>query len=397
MTKQLIIFGTAIMTTLLALVLLWQFRMVVAYVLISFTLAAALRPLARRLLGHAFLVRLAWILLYLAALAGLAALLLLTLEAAASEIQQLARGLSVQDAWRLPLWLEGSAFEQALISRLPPASELLAAVTGDQGQLVLPAVLGFTQGLGGVVGAVLIILFLSIYWSLNQTHFERLWLSLLPSAERNRARGVWRTVEPDIGAYVRGEGIQGLLAGLLLGLGFWLLGSPYAALLAMIGALASLIPMVGVALAVLPVLVLGLLTSVQLSLTTTIYALVVLISLGLWVRPRLYSRRWDNPILTLVLLIALADAFGLVGIILAPPLSAVCQILWSRLVSHRAIPGAAFLMSDLKERQVRLRDSVGAMGGAPLPLVAGSLERLAHLMEKAEPLLRADLPSEPPP
>jgi len=396
-TKQLIIFGTAIMTTLLALVLLWQFRMVVAYVLISFTLAAALRPLARRLLGHAFLVRLAWILLYLAALAGLAALLLLTLEAAASEIQQLARGLSVQDAWRLPLWLEGSAFEQALISRLPPASELLAAVTGDQGQLVLPAVLGFTQGLGGVVGAVLIILFLSIYWSLNQTHFERLWLSLLPSAERNRARGVWRTVEPDIGAYVRGEGIQGLLAGLLLGLGFWLLGSPYAALLAMIGALASLIPMVGVALAVLPVLVLGLLTSVQLSLTTTIYALVVLISLGLWVRPRLYSRRWDNPILTLVLLIALADAFGLVGIILAPPLSAVCQILWSRLVSHRAIPGAAFLMSDLKERQVRLRDSVGAMGGAPLPLVAGSLERLAHLMEKAEPLLRADLPSEPPP
>ncbi len=385
------------MTTLLALVLLWQFRMVVAYVLISFTLAAALRPLARRLLGHAFLVRLAWILLYLAALAGLAALLLLTLEAAASEIQQLARGLSVQDAWRLPLWLEGSAFEQALISRLPPASELLAAVTGDQGQLVLPAVLGFTQGLGGVVGAVLIILFLSIYWSLNQTHFERLWLSLLPSAERNRARGVWRTVEPDIGAYVRGEGIQGLLAGLLLGLGFWLLGSPYAALLAMIGALASLIPMVGVALAVLPVLVLGLLTSVQLSLTTTIYALVVLISLGLWVRPRLYSRRWDNPILTLVLLIALADAFGLVGIILAPPLSAVCQILWSRLVSHRAIPGAAFLMSDLKERQVRLRDSVGAMGGAPLPLVTGSLERLAHLMEKAEPLLRADLPSEPPP
>ena len=37
-----------------------------------------------------------------------------------------------------------------------------------------------------------------------------------------------------------------------------------------------------------------------------------------------------------VLLIALADAFGFVGIIVAPPLSIVCQILWSRLVSHRA-------------------------------------------------------------
>jgi predicted PurR-regulated permease PerM len=396
-TKQLIIFGTAIMTTLLALVLLWQFRMVVAYVLISLTLAAALRPMARRLKGQAFVLRLAWILLYLVALASLAALLLLTIDAAVHESQQLARGLSVQDAWKLPLWLEGSAFEQALITRLTPPSQLLAAVIGDQGQLVLPAVLGFTQGLGSVVSAGLIILVLSIYWSINQIHFERLWLSLLPSAERNRARGVWRTAEPDIGAYVRGEAIQCLLVGLLFGLGFWVLGSPYPALLALIGALASLIPMVGVALAVLPVLILGLLTSVQLAMVTTIYALVVMIGLGLWIKPRLFNRRWDNPILTLVLLIALADAFGLVGIILAPPLSAVCQILWSRLVSHRAVSGAASLMSDLRERQVHLRDTVREMGDPALPLVTSSMDRLARLMEQAEPLLGEDLPANPSP
>ena len=35
MTKQIIRFGAAIMTTLLALVVLWQFRIVVVYVLIS--------------------------------------------------------------------------------------------------------------------------------------------------------------------------------------------------------------------------------------------------------------------------------------------------------------------------------------------------------------------------
>jgi hypothetical protein len=34
-TKQLVGFGTAVMTTLLALVVLWQFRMVVVYVLIT--------------------------------------------------------------------------------------------------------------------------------------------------------------------------------------------------------------------------------------------------------------------------------------------------------------------------------------------------------------------------
>jgi predicted PurR-regulated permease PerM len=381
------------MTTLLALVVLWQFRIVVVYVLISLTLAAALRPLGNRLVGRGFVVRAAWILLYLVVLSSFGFLLFLTGENAINEIQRLAHSVSVQDAWRLPIWLEGSSFQQALSVRLPPPSILFEAVTGDQGQLVLPAILGFTQGIGGVVSGVLVILFLSIYWSINQIHFERLWLSLLPSGQRKEARGIWRTVEPDIGAYIRGEVIQSILAGLLLGLGYWLLGSPYPALLALAGALACLIPVVGVALAVIPVLLVGLLTSVQLGLFTALYALAVLIALGVWVKPRLFNRRWDNPILTVVLLIAMADAFGLLGIIVAPPLSVICQILWSRLVSRRAVSGAAVQVSDLKERQELVWEAIRAMDEPPLALVTSSMERLTQLIEKAEPILQAGLPA----
>ena len=391
MTKQLVGFGTAVMTTLLALVVLWQFRIVVVYVLISLMLAATLRPLVNRLVGRGFVVRVAWYLLYLVALGSFGFLLFLTGKTAINEIQQLARTVSVQDTWRLPIWLEGSSFQQALVGRLPTPSKLFEAVTGSQGQLVLPAILGFTQGIGGVVSGVLVILFLSIYWSINQIHFERLWLSLLPSGQRKQARGIWRTVEPDIGAYIRGQVIQSLLAGLLLGLGYWLLGSPYPAFLALAGALACLIPVVGVVLVVIPVLLVGLLTSVQLSLFTVLYALVILSALGVWVKPRLFNRRWDNPILTVVLLLALADAFGLVGIIVAPPLSVVCQILWSRLVSHRAVLGAAAQVSDLKERQALVWAAIKAMDEPPLALVTSSMERLTHLIEKAEPILQAGL------
>jgi predicted PurR-regulated permease PerM len=268
MTKKLVGFGAAIMTTLLALMVLWQFRIVVVYVLISLALAAALRPLVKRLAGRRFMVRAAWILLYLVCLGSFGFLLFLTSEAAINEIQLFAQTVSVQDAWRLPVWLEGSSFQQALIARLPPPSKLFEAVTGNQGQLVLPAILGFTQGLGGVASAIVVILFMSLYWSINQIHFERLWLSLLPSGQRKQARGVWRTIEPDIGAYIRSEVVQSLLAGLILGLGYWLLGSPYPALLALIGALAWLIPVVGAPLAVILPLLMGLLTSVQLSLLT---------------------------------------------------------------------------------------------------------------------------------
>ncbi len=391
MTKQLVVFGTGVMTTLLALVVLWQFRIVVVYVLISLMLAAALRPLVNRLVGQGLIARVAWILLYLIALASLGFLLFQIGKTAISEIQQLSHTVSVQDEWKLPLWLEGSSFQQALVERLPPPSKLFEVLTGDQGQLVLPAILGFTEGAAGIVSGALVILFLSLYWSINQIHFERLWLSLLPSELRKHARGIWRTIENDLGAYIRSEVVQSLLAALLLGLGYWLLGSPYPMLLAVIGGLAWLIPVVGAVLAVIPPLLMGLLTSVQLSLFTALFALVVLIVLKIWVEPRLFRRKWDNPILTLVILLAMADAFGLLGIIVAPPLSAVCQILWNLLVSNRLASGAAAQISDLKERQARLRDSLGEMD-VPPPLVISSMERLTGLLEKAEPILQAALP-----
>ena len=91
----------------------------------------------------------------------------------------------------------------------------------------------------------------------------------------------------------------------------------------------------------------------------------------------------------------MADAFGLLGIVVAPPLSAVCQILWSLLVSHRLVSGAAAQVSDLKERQERVWDTIRAMDEPPLPLVTSSMERLTHLIEKAEPILQAALPAEP--
>jgi putative permease len=122
-----------------------------------------------------------------------------------------------------------------------------------------------------------------------------------------------------------------------LGLGYWLLGSPYPALLALLGALALLIPFVGPVLTVISPLLLGLLTGVPLSLVTAVYTLIVIIALKWWIESRLAQRDEVNPMLTIVILIALADAYGLLGVIIAPPLAAACQVLWSHLVSppHR--------------------------------------------------------------
>lgn len=388
MTKQLVIFGAAVMTTLLALVALWQFHIVVVYLLVSLALAATVRPLIQYWSSHSVGMRVAIIILIFVCLIGFGFLLFLMGETVINEIEILFHTVSVQDEWRLPRWLQGSSFQQVLVARLPSPGKLFEAFTGEEGQLVLPAIIGFTQGIGDFVSGVLVILFLSVYWSINQIHFERLWLSLLPSDQRKQARGIWRIIEPDLGSYIRSELIQSLLAVLLLGIGYWLLGSRYPILLALIGALAWLVPVVGAPLAVILPLLMGMLTSVQLGLFTALYTLVILFALQVWVEPRLFKRKWDNPILTLIILLAMADAFGLLGILVAPPLSAVCQILWSRLVSRRAVIGDANQISDLKERQSRIWDAIHAMDEPPMALVTSSMERLTNLIEKAEPILQ---------
>ncbi len=293
-----------------------------------------------------------------------------------------------QDEWRQPEWLKGSSLQHLLDTRLPPPSELFAAVIGDRGQLVLPAVLNFTQGIFSLLSGAFVILFLSIYWILDQAHFERLWLSLLPPGQRMRARDIWQTVESDLGAYIRSEAAQSLLAGLLLGLGYWALGSPYPTLLALTGAVLLLLPVAGATLVVIPPLLLGLLTGAPLSLFTAVYTVVVVAALKWWVEPRLFHRKQANPMLTVIILIALADAYGLLGVVVAPPLSAACQILWSHMVSRRSVPGAAAQVSDLKERQAQLWATIRAMDEPPPPLVTSSMARLDQLIEQAEPTLQ---------
>jgi hypothetical protein len=59
-------------------------------------------------------------------------------------------------------------------------------------------------------------------------------------------------------------------------------------------------------------------------------------------------------------------------------------------------PDTSLQVSDLKERQARLYVTLDEIEGPPLPLIVSSMERLAGLLEKAEPILQATMPTGPP-
>ena len=393
MTKRLIVIAAAIMTTVLLLVILWQFRVVILFVLISLLLSATFHPIARSESRHDFLTQLLVGLQYVVALVIFGVSIYLVGRIFVNDLRQLTEALSVETTWQLPAWMQEGTIQESLTRWLPTPDALFAAIT-SQRQLLLSAVLGITQGLGGLISGLVIVIFLSVYWNINQNHFERLWLSVLPVEQRRRARFIWRTIEHDLGAYARSEIIQSVLAILFLGLGYWLLGSPYPALLAVTGAIAWLVPVLGIVLAVILPIVLGLLTSAQLSLFTVLYTLAVLLALQIWVEPRLFKPRSDNPFLTFIILLIMADAFGLLGIIVTPLLAVIYHILWRMLIRDNLTADMSVRIMDLKNRYKHLQDSVQVMEEPPPPIVASSMERLEELLAKAEPFLEPAQPAE---
>jgi hypothetical protein len=141
-------------------------------------------------------------------------------------------------------------------------------------------------------------------------------------------------------------------------------------------------------------LLVGLMTSLQLGILAASFTLLVLIALQLWVEPRLFQRHWDNPILTLVLILVMADVFGLVGVIIAPPLSGILRILWNSLVRDRLIFAPSVQVSDLKQRHASLWNIIEELKEEPPLLVINSMQRLAALLEKAVPVLPEVEPAE---
>jgi predicted PurR-regulated permease PerM len=218
---------------------------------------------------------------------------------------------------------------------------------------------------------------------------------MLASGQRKQAREIWQKLEPELGRFLRRQLAVNVIVGMLLGVGYWLIGSPFPTLLAVSGAFVAAIPFIGMIIAVIIPIVVGLATGMHYTLAIILYTLVVMVVFAIWIKPRLFDHRWDNPILTLILLVGLSEAFGLPGIVLAPAISVVLQIIWGQLLTQRTLPQEQMKVVDFKQRQETVLADIRALEEPPPPQITSTMERLAKLIDKAEPILR-EAQKEPP-
>lgn len=388
MTMQRIAINTAIVLgTILVLFLLYEFHEAVIIFLFSLAVAAATRPYVETLSGRGMPRNRALLLVYLLFILFLLLLLIAGGSQLLKELQMLSDNLArmYDQIWKD--WPQGTDFQKLIIAQLPTPPELYASFSPEQGSTALSGLFGFTMSTASLIGQLASVIILSLYWSMDRVHFERLWLSLLPVESRARARDIWRDIERDFGAYVRSEVLQSILAGILIGMGLWLMRVPYPFLLGLFAALAWLIPWLGGVMALLPVALASFTQSLGLGILATAYALGVLFFLEFFIEPRFIRRQQYNSLLTILLIIALVEPFGLLGLIIAPPLAATIQLIFRYNLQSRPAaetPKENERLSELRARVMLIRKTASKNKEELEPQTLSLLDRLETLLDRAD-------------
>ncbi len=390
--KRIVWYTTVILLTLVGLFIAWQFRVAFVLFFLSLATASVFRPPIDFLIRHKVPRILAILLTYITGIGIVVGLISLAGAPLINELQQASNDFTVLYTHIKTTWVIGSQFQQTIAAQLPPLQDLSNAIAGQQAPSLLQAILGFASNIFDVASHGVIVLVLSAYWNADNEHFERLWLSVLPAQYRSHARDIWRDIEKGVGAYIRSEIIQSLLAAVLLGYAYGMMGLRYPTLLAILGALAWLIPWLGAVLAIIPPLLVGLWISPQLGLAAALVTLVVLIVMEVIIEPRFFNRRRYSSLLVVVMVVALSDAFGLVGLILAPPLAAAIQIFFSHYLEQPSTTESVVTdiqIDTLRDQLSHVQEMARSMDQSS-PQVISLMQRLESLINQADAAVRSE-------
>ena len=387
--KRLALYVLIIAVTVAALILLWQFRSVLILLLLSLMLAAALRPSADHLIARGLPVSLAWLLVYLGLFLIVGLALFLLGGPLLDELRLLSNYLVILYDFTYQQWASSdSSVAQAIVQRLPPPDQLPEVMAGPSGLSILRVVSGVGQSVAALVAALVIIIVLSLYWSTDRAHFERLWLSLLPPSKRVQARSMWQTTEASVGDYLRSELVQAALAIVLLGISYRLIGLDYPILAALLAGLAWLIPMAGFVFAAGVAFLAGLASAsgFQTALLALVITAAVLAFLEFVVEPRFFRRDQFSGLLIVLVVLLLVEAYGLVGFVIAPPLAVALQIVGSHVIRLMQRPPSALPQIDALEKRLDVVHATyngqQANGEPSAPEIGSLLDRLEGLVEQ---------------
>ncbi|KQO04689.1 AI-2E family transporter [Paenibacillus sp. Leaf72] len=152
-------------------------------------------------------------------------------------------------------------------------------------------------------------------------------MSFLPIKSRTGAMHVLEDISHQISSFIRGQIIISFCIGILLYIGYKIIGLDYALILAVIAAFTSVVPYLGPAIAITPALIVALVTSPVLLLKMVVVWTIVQLIEGKFISPQIMGKTLKiHPITIIFVILTSGNLFGVVGILLAVPGYAVLKV-----------------------------------------------------------------------
>lgn len=224
---------------------------------------------------------------------------------------------------RLRAYLERHGVLQYIAGALPTPERIF----GNISDVAARAGTIFSGVLGALVNVV-IILFLGIYLAAQPHVYTDSIVKLLPQSRRQRGREVLDELRLTLSLWLRGKLLAMTVVGIATAIGLTLLGVPLALALGVLAGLLDFIPYLGPILAALPALLIAFAHDPTLAL----YVLVLFVALQSaesYLLSPLVERQTVSlpPALTITMQALMSVPFGLIGVALASPLTAVFAVL----------------------------------------------------------------------
>ncbi len=217
------------------------------------------------------------------------------------------------------------------IEQLPLGKDLID-------QLPKASQVGLTQGLAHkaqvffkvtfeMVTDFVVLLFVGIFLAANPDIYINGFIRLFPIEHRSRTKHILGEVGNTLRWWLVGIFFDMALVGVLTGIGLWVLKVPLALILAIISGLLTFIPTLGLLISLIPAGLVAVTGGIG-KLVSVIILYLVAHALEAYAAGPLVQQKAVSlpPALTIMALFVFGELFGVLGLIVAAPLTAVCLV-----------------------------------------------------------------------
>lgn len=157
-------------------------------------------------------------------------------------------------------------------------------------------------------------------------------VSFLPKRFREEGTETMNDIDKALSSFIVGRVLVNVALGVLMYIGFKIIGLPYALLLTVIAVIMNFIPFVGAILSSVPIVIIGFVESPSTAIWSLVIILVAQQIQDNLLAPYIFGKQLDiHPLTTIILVFAGGDLFGMFGIIVIIPLYMVLKILITRI------------------------------------------------------------------